>query len=992
MSTSESGSRSGRVLELAEEFLDRYRRGERPALQEYVARRPDLADEIREVFPAMAMMEHIALADETIDAGPSPPIAVPPVVQLGDYRILREIGRGGMGVVYEAEQVSLGRHVALKVLPAQMLRDAKTRRRFEREARAAAKLHHTNIVPVFGVGEQGETPYYVMQFIQGRGLDTVVEELKRLRAGAAPPPPEVRDLSTAAVARSLLTGRFDHDAVETETRPADPAAVDRAGSGAGDSSTPSSSSLPLPGTAARGRSKRQTYWQGVARLGEQIADALAYAHAQGIVHRDVKPSNLLLDRQGTVWVTDFGLAKADDGPNLTHSGDVLGTLRYMPPEAFGGKVDGRGDVYALGLTLYEMLAFRPAFVEKDRARLIEQVTGEVPPPLRKLNPEVPRDLETVVQKAIERDPAHRYANASELADDLRRFVDDEPIRARRASYAERLARWGRRNPAIAGLTAAVALLMFSVIAGLWYGNQASHQALIVQTKLRTEAEREKRNAQKAAANERDQAAIAIAEQRKAEAANQALTTTRDTLLHTLYDAQLNLVQRAWDSGGATRMQLLLEAARPKPGEPDLRGFEWHYWRRKLHGERTVRKLPGFGWNSIDSCAFSPDGALIGSVETAPDNGSTLQVYETAAGQLRRRIALPIAADYLNIQGLTFSSDGARVTITYAQMSPANYNQTVVQTHVWDIDGRELFHHEATFRGAIEGQDRASPDPFELQDSAADSLLAFSPDGSRLATAASRGSDYAVVTLWDLDTGHDVMTWVLPNGRPRDLAFETDADRLRVAQGEGEVRVTLLDATPLAPEVEAIDFLDSRPSLTRTPLNSELADLVRAEPGLDPAVRDAALAVVDQRVESPGRLRDAAGSIFGNANRDPAAIRRALAYAERSVQLQPKPSAASLLTLGQARCRSGLFSESIEALRRGIALDPKAIDAHAYLAISEARLGRRAEAEAALAEFRRLCAAANPESTAMPTLATEVQQVFAEAFGPDGGASVTPRAR
>src|SRR5262249_41960277 len=183
------------------------------------------------------------------------------------------------------------------------------------------------------------------------------------------------------------------------------------------------------------------------------------------------------DNHGIVWVTDFGLAKTDDQQNLTHSGDILGTLRYMPPEAFGGKVDSRGDVYALGLTLYEMLAFRPAFDEKERSRLVKQVTGEAPPPLRRLNSEVPRDLETIVQKAIEREPSHRYASASELAEDLRRFVEDEPIRARRASVAERLARWGRRNPAIAALAAAVGVLTVAVIGGPWDREEAAQRAL-----------------------------------------------------------------------------------------------------------------------------------------------------------------------------------------------------------------------------------------------------------------------------------------------------------------------------------------------------------------------------------------------------------------------------------------------------------------------------------------------------------------------------------
>ena len=187
---SSSESRSAIVLELAEEFLERYRQGHRPSLKDYIDRHPSLADEIREVFPAMAMMEKIALADESLADDPTGAVAqpkAPPLEQLGDYRILREIGRGGMGVVYEAEQVSLGRNVALKLLPPQILRDAKQRHRFEREARSAAKLHHTNIVPVFGVGEHDETPYYVMQFIQGLGLDEVLDELKRIKAGSGQP-------------------------------------------------------------------------------------------------------------------------------------------------------------------------------------------------------------------------------------------------------------------------------------------------------------------------------------------------------------------------------------------------------------------------------------------------------------------------------------------------------------------------------------------------------------------------------------------------------------------------------------------------------------------------------------------------------------------------------------------------------------------------------------------------------------------------------------
>ena len=200
-----------------------------------------------------------------------------------------------------------------------------------------------------------------------------------------------------------------------------------------------------------GGSKRPTYWQSVARIGLQVAEALEYAHTQGVLHRDIKPSNLLLDTRAPSGSTDFGLAKADDQQNLTHTGDILGTLRYMAPEAFDGQADARGDVYALGLTLYELLALRPG-VRRDGPRPADPAgdDGGAAAAATGRTREVPRDLETIVHKAIERDPAHRYATAGELADDLQRFLDDEPIQARRQTQLERYRRWARRNPGIAG--------------------------------------------------------------------------------------------------------------------------------------------------------------------------------------------------------------------------------------------------------------------------------------------------------------------------------------------------------------------------------------------------------------------------------------------------------------------------------------------------------------------------------------------------------------
>lgn len=492
------------VERLAEEFVALHRCGGRPSAEEYAARYPQWADRIHTLFPALLLMEHhkpgMDEGTEEIDAFNISPA---PLERLGEYRIIREVGRGGMAVVYEAEQESLGRHVALKVLAKHAPLDPKRALRFQREARAAARLHHTNIVPVYGVGEQDGILYYVMQFITGQGLDEVLREVRRLRRqGIALAQPDLEPASrngdapsrasATEVARELLTGQYtaigsskfhSHDRNHSDkpadgdvhayvcatphdvatTSDSDSARSDDLGSsilrgGQSDSSSSSGSS--------------RHYWAGVARIGVQVAEALQYSHGQGVLHRDIKPSNLLLDLHGTVWVADFGLAKLDDQEDLTHPGDVVGTWRYMAPERFRGESNAKSDVYSLGLTLYELLALHPAFDGASREELIQQVGFGVPSRPRKINPDVPRDLETIVLKAIEREPSERYASAGELADDLRRFLEGRPPQARRCSPAERLWRWARRNPVVASLGAlvalmAVALLIGSLVAAVW---------------------------------------------------------------------------------------------------------------------------------------------------------------------------------------------------------------------------------------------------------------------------------------------------------------------------------------------------------------------------------------------------------------------------------------------------------------------------------------------------------------------------------------------
>jgi serine/threonine protein kinase/Flp pilus assembly protein TadD len=328
---------------------------------------------------------------------------------LGDFRLVREVGRGGMGVVYEAVQISLGRRVALKVLPFAAALDAKQLQRFKNEAHAAAQLQHPNIVPVYAVGCERGVHYYAMQFIEGWTLAALIGVMGHLARPEATTAPHVQPGPSDPSERPTQ----NLAAVSTEHAARDPA-----------------------------------HFRLAASLGVQAAEALEHAHQLGVVHRDIKPANLLLDGQAKLWVTDFGLARLNGDPGLTLTGDLLGTVRYMSPEQTEGKhtaLDHRTDVYSLGVTLYELLTLRPAFEGHERQEVLRQILAEEPTPPRGLNAGIPADLETIVLKALEKSPSDRYATAGELADDLRRFLEDAPIRARRPTLGQRLRRWGRRH-------------------------------------------------------------------------------------------------------------------------------------------------------------------------------------------------------------------------------------------------------------------------------------------------------------------------------------------------------------------------------------------------------------------------------------------------------------------------------------------------------------------------------------------------------------------
>ena len=371
---------------------------------------------------------------------------------LGDFRIVREIGRGGMGTVYEAEQIALGRRVALKVLPFAAILDPTHLQRFQNEARAAASLKHPHIVSVYSVGCERGVHYYAMEYVEGRTLAQLVDDLHNSLQ-----PSDITELVTRLPPNDGRVQSTGDDPSSPSSRLSPAAAETKREAHAGDST--------------ERNTRAPEIFQTVAQLGIQAAEALDHAHQMGVIHRDIKPSNLLVDARGNLLITDFGLALTQHDPELTRTGDLVGTLRYMSPEQVRGNrqvVDQRTDVYSLGITLYELLTFRPAFAGENREVLLRQIAEEDPPAPRKVNGAIPRDLETIVLKAIDKEPARRYVTAQEMADDLQRFLANEPIQARRPSVVEYVAKWMRRHRSLVrtGMVSCLAILAISVTSAL----------------------------------------------------------------------------------------------------------------------------------------------------------------------------------------------------------------------------------------------------------------------------------------------------------------------------------------------------------------------------------------------------------------------------------------------------------------------------------------------------------------------------------------------
>ena len=562
--------------QVADEFLAAVSRGESPSVKDYAKRYPTIAPLIELALPAVAMLNGSAVEKESHDAGKLPDT-------LGDYRLLREIGRGGMGVVYEAEQISMGRKVALKILPLTAILDGSRLERFHSEVRAAATLDHPHCVPIYAVGEDHGVHYYAMKLIPGQTLAEVIDELKK------------KDRQTGQPQRQS-------------------------------SANGSAAACPSDSLSISRNSNSQEPFRQIAKLGIQIADALDHAHERGIVHRDIKPSNLMLDTNGSIWITDFGLARIETDASLTTTGDMLGTLRYMSPEQALGKralVNHRTDIYSLGITLYELLALRPAMEGEDRAKILSDFAENEPTRLSKWVPSIPIDLATIIGKAIEKKPSDRYVTAQELADDLGRYLRHEPIFAKRSTPIERTIKWGRRHPTVTSLISFSLLALASVVGlSLRHASELGHLNVELKQSL----------------SDSEQARHEVVE-------HQSL------LKHHLYTADMQIAHQAWEDVDLRRCENLLLKHLPKDGETPP-GIEWRFlWRLSHPPVKTIDKFD-FALNAL---AFTPQG----DVYVVAGEESVLRFYNAASDLLIDQFP----TDQVEINSINFSPDGQHLATT-----------------------------------------------------------------------------------------------------------------------------------------------------------------------------------------------------------------------------------------------------------------------------------------------------------------------------------------
>ncbi len=686
-----------RLAEVLEQYLTDLQQGRAPSKSELLRQHPDLASDLE---MCLASLEYVGAASVAHDQAPRAVAsagATSVAGVLGDFRILREIGRGGMGVVYEAEQLSLQRRVALKILPFAGVLDPQRRKRFAHEAQVAAHLHHQSIVPIYQVGCERGVHYYAMQYVEGQTLADVIATLQK----------------ESAVSRQRLVANRPPATDEEQRTP-------------GNSSPSQSDTSPIAAITTHHGTDSRRFFQSAARLGIQAAEALEHAHRSGIIHRDIKPGNLLVEEDGKLWITDFGLARFETDTNLTVSGDLLGTIRYMSPEQAEPKrvpIDHRTDIYSLGATLFELVTLEPLVSGEGRAEILQKIAFQEPRPPRWVNRRIPVELDTIVLKAISKSPHERYATAQEMADDLRRFLDDQPIQARRPTVLQRVRKWVRRHRTV--VTACVVLL-----------------ALILVTVGPLLAWHERRRAV------------------EAEQAANRLAAAQAEMKRQNYVLRIGHAHQAWETdNNVPYVQELLVLCLQGESEEDLRGFEWFMLSRLC---QEARDTPTFmAEHIVTSLAVSPDGRYLAAcgADLRVPIGSEVTVWDLCTHRVLHRVID-------NAHCVAFSADGTMLltgdssrlvrhwsVMTGEELPPLKMHENddvSVSVIRCSEDGRWV---AATDRSKIlvwrlpDGQVQRLKDP---EGGVTINDLAFSPGGETLVASAKDGT----LRRWSLESGHE----------------------------------------------------------------------------------------------------------------------------------------------------------------------------------------------------------------------------------------------
>jgi eukaryotic-like serine/threonine-protein kinase len=741
-----------RLVEILDAYLAAAQEGRAPSREALLAEHPDLAADLETCLASLEFIRQVSLSGSPMAGAP---IAIEAgdgeagLGDLGDFRIVREVGRGGMGVVYEAVQRSLNRRVALKVLPFAAALDPIQLRRFHTEAQAAAQLHHTHIVPVYSVGCERGVHYYAMQFIDGRTLAQAIAERRQREAELSPPVRPGSPDPAGSADRMSLPPRERHTA---------------------GSATPSSRS--------------REFFRMVAALGIQAAEALDHAHRVGIVHRDIKPANILLDAEGNVWITDFGLARLQDDAGVTMTGDLLGTLRYMSPEqalARRGYLDHRTDIYSLGVTLYEFLTLRPAIDGRDRQEILARIAQDDPIPPRRWNPAIPHELETILLKSPATEPRTRYGTAKELADDLRRFLENRPIQARRPSLVERVAKWARRNRSLVAVAAAM-LLVSLILLGV---------AVVLIEGQRRRALTNYREAE-------TQRGLAIDSARQ-------VAEKSEELEWQLYVSLVNQALSEWSSNNVRPAEERLDAC-PR----HLRGWEWYCVKHLCHLDLlTFREhtMP------IVGLAFTPDGTRILSAsngDPAPDAGGPgeLKSWDTTTGRVL------FAKDAPGITAVAMSPTGAFVA-------------------TGDADGM------ITLRDPMDGKPIGALQWPQEEGRHAIVGLACDAAGNRILSSSNTFSNI-MVDLWEVASGRRLGSWRFTDVKRKPVSATLSPDGDRIVSGFSDGTIRLWDA---AAEREAREMLGHTGMVFAVAFSPDGSHLASA--GLDRVVRlwDAATGVL-----------------------------------------------------------------------------------------------------------------------------------------------------